>query len=239
MSLLLTPSGRTFSLALSPLQPRARIADAEAGEVSCEPRRKGVVIVAFGSSARLLPAFHDHPDYEIWGLNDAYKFPPLRDSEHRLCVSRWFEMHEMHAQPSDDLAWLSVCPVPVYMPALDARVPNGVRFPIERIEAMFPLPPFWGCTFAYQIALALSEGFTSIALLGMDFLNGSPREVIFERGNVLFWTGMAAGMGVQLFVPDESTLLAHPYRYGVEYDAEATWCQEQVKAVFAGWGIVG
>ena len=229
-------NGYVFDLALSPHNAQTRIVDAAHGIVRCDPPRKKVVITAFGPSANALPAYHENPEWEIWGLNDAYNFRWLRhqDATHALRVDRWFEIHQMHAQPERDLAWLSICPVPVYLAALDARVPNGVRYPIEAVEAFLKMPvPFWACSFSYEIALALYEGFEEIALVGFDF--ATPREWMFERGNVLFYAGLATGMGRTLIVPPHSTFLQHPYRYGLDYTAEKEWCEQRLETIVGWW----
>ena len=100
---------------------------------------------------------------------------------------------------------------------------------------MLRLPePFWASTFGYQVALAILEGFTDIALLGMDF--GTPREWLFERPNLLFWAGYAAGRGIRLTWPRESSLFQHGGRYGYSYAEEVAWCQDSVKTLTRAWG---
>ena len=111
----------------------------------------------------------------------------------------------------------------------------AVQYPLAEMERAFPMPaPFWASTFAYQMALAMSEGFTEIALLGMDF--GTPREWLFERPNLLFWAGVARGRGIRLIWPGESTLFRHVGRYGYDYQKEVDWCREGVDYLFDAWG---
>lgn len=247
---------------LSPYNAGLEILDAHGGGVH-PSRRTKVAIVAFGPTWTAVQAVQTDPDWEIWGLNCGYRHPsmyheavidqgavvgyqlaihPPQTAERNSSLTfrrefrcdRWFEIHEMRVQPADDLEWLTRCPIPVYLHELDPRVPNGVRLPIERLEAMVPgLPPTWASTFAYQVAMAMLEGFETIALYGCDF--SSPREWLCERPNLLFWVGLAMGRGIEVQIPAESTLLAHPYRYGLEYDREAIWSDQRVASAVHDW----
>lgn len=214
--------------------------------------RKKVAIVAFSYTAEAVYGFQDNPEWEIWGLNNGYELGIYYDlgqareghdghlHEGRFRADRWFEMHPVSVQPANDLHWLHACPIPIYVLDLDDPVPGGysphaVKYPLAEVEAAFPMPrPYWAATFAYQVALAMYEGFTDIALLGMDF--GTPREWLFERPNVLFWAGNAAGRGVRLHWPEESTLFQHGGRYGYAYHEECDWCAKCVEYLLAGWG---
>lgn len=173
----------------------------------------------------------------------------------RLRVDRWFELHPMRVQPPDDVAWLARCPVPVYLlrdvqsgtarhypespayaPETVPELPMAVTYPVAAIEAMLTMPaPFWASTFAYQMALAVAEGFEGIGLFGLDF--GSEREWMFERPNALWWAGYASGRGLKLLIPPQSTFLEHRFRYGYEYDEEVAWCQARIRWFHEGWGL--
>lgn len=235
---------------LSPHRAQIRI---EHGRVVSD--RKKVAIVAFSQTAGAVEMFIEDPAWEIWGLNNGYELPFYYDRQRRLRTERWFEMHPVSVQPANDLHWLHACPVPIYVLDLNDPVPGGysphaVQFPLAECEALFPkMPPFWASTFAYQVALAILEGFTDIALLGLDM--GTPREWLFERPNLLFWAGYAAGRGVKLTWPTTSTVFQHggmagvslhaeqrPLRYGYDYHAECDWCQLWVDYLMQCWGYV-
>jgi hypothetical protein len=266
---------------LHPNNAKTSIVD---GRVVCEPTRKNVAIVGFGPTAMEVTKIQHDPDWEIWGLNDGYRNrcfwdAPLVYGDNaltsdddaprfntldlhaqpaRLRVDRWFELHPMRVQPVDDVKWLAMCPVPVYLcrdldreksatvrawpkspdyaPLSLPAMPNAVTYPLAELEEQFKLPaPFWASTFAYQIALAISEGFTGIGLFGLDF--GSEREVIFERGNALWWAGLACGRGISLAVPPRSTLLNHGARYGFQYDEEVAFCNGWIERYHQWWKL--
>ena len=222
---------------LSPHNAPTRV---ENGRVICDPPRKKVAIVAFSLTADAVYTIQDNPEWEIWGLNNGYELAYFYDHERRFREDRHFELHPVSVQPANDLHWLHACPVPIYVLDIHDPVPGGysphaVQYPLAEVEAKFPMPtPYWAATFAYQVALAMYEGFTDIALLGMDF--GTPREWLFERPNLLFWAGYAAGRGVRLHWPEESTLFQHGGRYGYAYHAECDWCAKGVEYLLTGWG---
>lgn len=224
---------------LSPHNAPTRVVE---GRVVCDPPRKKVAIVAFSHTAEAVLAFQDNPEWEIWGLNNGYELSYFYDQERRLRCDRWWEMHPVSVQPANDLHWLHACPIPIYVLDIHDPVPGGyssqaVQFPLADVEATFPMPkPYWAATFAYQVALAMYEGFTDIALLGMDF--GTPREWLFERPNLLFWAGYAAGRGVHLYWPAQSTLFRHGGKYGYDYHQECAWCQDGVDRLLHSWGYV-
>lgn len=227
------------SITLSAHNAKTSIASAEKGRVVCEPKRTGVVIMAFGPTSADVTLFQRDPDWEIWGLNNGYYNATAYDANGVLRADRWFEIHEMHAQPADDLIWMNKCPVPLYVADLAetrkyGAMPNAVQFPRQRLEQEIGIGAWWACTFAYQIALAIQEGFTKIALLGMEF--GSPREWVMERPNVLWWSAYAAGRGVEIIIPTGSTFMQHPYAYGMEYSHEKRWCELRIDNLMEQWG---
>lgn len=182
----------------------------EAGLVRFSPQLRKVAIVAGGPSKRDAPL--TDPSWEIWGLNVV----PVLDATGALRADRWWEMHPLEAQNAQDLAWLARCPLPVYMPSLSPEVPNAVRYPLEAV----PGPRYYACSFAYQLALALHEGFRVVGLYGVDLPLGSFRERTVEWACVAWWIGFLEGRGVEVVIPDSSPLGKHPGLYGYQYTLE-------------------
>lgn len=122
-------------------------------------------------------------------------------------------------------------------------VPSAVAYPLAAVEARWG--KYFTCTFAYQIALALHEGFGRIGLYGIELKYGTPRERSVEWACVSYWIGLCRGLGVTVDLPPATTLGTHPYRYGVEYDAEKAhverWLAQAAKwdATQANPGIGG
>jgi len=210
----------------SPYNAATAIVDARSGLVRCTPPRTKVALIAASIGREFAP--YDDPDWEVWALNAV----PSVDRLGRLRADRWFEMHVRSAQSEADMRWITRCPVPIYLPPHWAervinqadtlpeseRVPNAVRYPLEAVESNFA--GYFTCTFAYQLALALLEGFTHIGLYGVELAYGTMRERSVEWACVSWWLGYAEAKGVTIELPPSSRLGRSRYRYGIEYDAE-------------------
>lgn len=197
------------------LSPHNATAVVEAGRVRIEPPRTKVALV--GCSVGRDEAPLDDPTWEVWSLNVS----PTFDSQGRLRVDRWFDLHQRCAQTPEDLLWISGCPVPIYVPddLLNAS-PNAVRYPIEAVEADLGVSYFTS-TFAYWLALVLHERVaTEVGLYGVELALGSIRERTVEASGVAYWLGRATERGLRVHVPRQTTLASHPFRYGLEYEAE-------------------
>lgn len=205
-----------------------RVHDAEAGDVRCGHTK--VAIIGTGPDRDGAP-FHD-PEWCVWALNEIPQ-PSL---------TRHFELHPMNVQSAADLVGLSRIGQPCYVLDLeDAKrargaslvsggrqhdllfrgVPNPVRFPLERVRlqgSRFHATDYFTCTFAYQVALALDEGFDEVGLWGVGLYNGTARERLIERACVDYWLGVLDGRGVK--VAYRSLLSQHEYPYGYDYQRE-------------------
>lgn len=198
----------------SPHSCRVDVVNADDGVVRVLPsRRKAVLILGGGSSRHGAPL--DDPRYEVWSCNDLA--PYAVDSEGRFRADRWFEIHpkdpvvQWRRRP-DFWAWLATLPIPVYQFARRDN-PQSLEFPLQRV--IDAGRDYFGCTFCYQIGLAIAEGFKEIALYGVDL--ETAREATVERGTVEWWAGYAAGQGIRVVWPQFplTALRAgnHPYRY--------------------------
>lgn len=158
----------------------------------------------------------DDPSWEVWALN--LVVPTDRNGCARADV--WFDLHQRCAQSDDDLRWIAMCPFPIYVPPdLRSASVRSVHFPLAEIEAAFG--SYFACTFAYQIALVLYEGWaTDLGLYGVELALGTARERSVEWACVSYWLGRAEERGLRIHLPTRSSLGRHPYRYGFEYDAE-------------------
>ncbi len=196
------------------------------GTVSCLPIRNKVAIIGATPSYKEAP-FND-PSWEVWSCNSLWRC--CSDSEGLFRGDRWFEMHPMDVQTAEELELIQRCPIPIYtLEDETSHVPNSVRFPLERIRERIQ-HGYFTCTFAYQIALAIVEGFKEIGLYGVELGYGTPRERLVEKPCVEFWMGLAWGRGIKISIPDSSTLAQHRYNYGYEYDDELAYVDQQVSA---------
>jgi hypothetical protein len=200
---------------LSPFNAQTKIIGD--GLVTCEPRRSKVAITGAAKSMSSLP--WNDPAWEIWGLNNFWN--SMRDTEGRLRADRWFEIHPPSPpiQNEHDMSWLRSCPVPIYTTEPFPENRNAVVFPVQRIGDKYR--NYFSCTFAYQIALAIDEGFKEIAVHGLELAFGTQRECTVERACVNYWLGLAEGKGMKVTIPQDDFVLSHWARYGFDYHEEA------------------
>jgi len=201
--------------------PVAKIIDAEKGIVEVTPRRKKVAIIG-GSTSRVLVPCDD--DWEIWSLNEqGYS----RQTRH-------FEIHELHASSDEEVEWLKKCKQPIYMCEKYPEIPMSVTYPLREIIKTLGNPPlYFTCTWAYQIALAIYEGFEEIGMFGANLPIGSPRERTVETACVQYWLGVAQGRGIEVHIPESDSLLYHRYLYGFDYQKEIDYTKKVVASL---WG---
>jgi hypothetical protein len=218
---------------MSPNNAVAHIVD---GKVELElPRSKVVILGAHPLGRATVP--WDDPEFEIWGLN----LVPCVDTRGRFRADRWFEMHEIHAQTDDDLEWIRQCPVPMYVPPGGLRDwPGGrkMEFPLQRLEEKFAVS-YWACSFAYQMALAIDEGFSHISMHGIELAEGTARERSVEMANVAYWVGRAHQAGITVDLPEGGLTAQHPWRYGVEYTEEKDFVDGYVHSCWGTWDTSG
>lgn len=167
-----------------------------------EPATK-VAIVGFGVTRNTAP--FGEPGWELWGLND----PPLRTGWHpREACNRWFQLHppaylrKHYPKGIRDLAreWSEPRGVRLYMDRHYPEYPDSEPFPKEAVEALTSHGRYHASSFDWMIALAILEGFTEIALHGVDFftfpvMNGEP---ISARACLEYWIGVAEGRGIRV-----------------------------------------
>lgn len=214
-------------------RPTVRILDAEQGIVAATPKADSVLLVGHAptrslAATLLRDAERNGDPWEVWGCNTlSASFP--------VTPTRWFQLHPVDVLPPDELGTLHAITVPTYTvhKSLDhvlATLPHAVRYPIESVLSMPGVVPFFACTFAYQIALAVLAGFKRIALVGVELQMGSARERLVEHASTAYWIGYAAGRGVSVeFLP--GTTLQYPFLYGLDYWREKHWVEGAVDAL--------
>ena len=206
---------------LSPHNAKTSIRD---GRVVVETPRRRVVITGAGKSLRTIP-WHDE-SWEVWGINNFWN--AMRDPEGRLRADRWFELHPPTPGIQDpyDMQWLRDCPVPIYTTESFPENPRAVVFPVDALAQQFR--DYFACTFAYQIAFAMAEGFEEIAVHGLELVYGTQREATVERSCVDWWLGFAEGRGLRVTIPEGDQVVRHWSRYGFDYWREAKMVEEYV-----------
>lgn len=168
---------------------------------------------------------------EVWSCNDF----PIRTPEGWAfdAWDRWFDLHTQgHIRKHRPEAWdwyrangtsgryTALSPYgmrPIYMHRAYPEIPGSVAYPRERVQAAFgwggQLEECFTSSMDWMIALALDEGVERIILLGVD-LWAAPHERGQQRVGAHYWIGRARGMGVDVVIPDESSLCKTERLYG-------------------------
>lgn len=161
-------------------------------------RRPNVAILGFTDHRKLAP-FHD-PSFEIWGLNELYRYMPVEQ------FTRWFEIHDrayFEQHDPEHLKALAQLPVPVYMQQAHPDIPPSIALPKAAIEAK--CGTYMTSSIAWMLGLAILEGFEKIHVYGVDMAQDT--EYREQRPCCEYLIGLARGMGIEVYVPPTSDLM--------------------------------
>lgn len=172
-------------------------------------------------SASLVDAPWADPSWEFWGHASSrswYSRPMDRyfDLHPRACWTRGGKKSAAYPK------WLAKNTIPIFMQDRYEGVPASLKYPKGRILLEFrDARPYFTNHTAWMIALALTEGVTTLGLFGINY--GTESEYVIQRGSAEYWIGRAAGRGVQVILPEQCTLLRDPAPlYGYESHDEKT-----------------
>lgn len=195
-------------------------------EVALPPRqvatRTGRKVALCGShSASLEDAPWDDPSWEFWGHASSRAW-------YKRQLDRYFDLHVRACwtrggkKGASYPKWLATNTVPIYMQDRYPDVPASVKYPKGRILLEFAdARGYFTNHAAWMIALALTEGVSTIGLFGVNYSVQS--EYLRQRGSCEYWLGRASGMGVRVVLPEQCTLLREPaLLYGYQSHDEVT-----------------
>lgn len=191
-----------------------------------KPATRKICILGYAEETREL-VFQLPEDVEIWGINMAHAFTYSGDSTGSLTsrtkakATNWFQLHprdwknpkgEMtgfFGRPKEHLAFLAQFPGDVWLQVEDSDIPNGKRYPLEKISEAARL--YFTSTFAYQLGMAwyqhrrLNQPISDLYIYGVNL--SSMDEYIHQKSCVEYWLGRLEEAGVRLHIPDASALL--------------------------------
>lgn len=104
------------------------------------------------------------------------------------------------------VAWLRNHPGPIYTSRLREGYPGLVEYPLEAVLNGGGLP-YFNNTAAYAIAFAIHIGVKKISLYGIDFTLPNVHSAEKGRACCEFWLGIAACKGIEINVPEQTSLL--------------------------------
>lgn len=150
---------------------------------------------------------------EVWGIN------AIGDV---LRCHRVFHMDDVRIQearaadrPDSNIAamvrWLKTHPGPIYTSVVRDGYPGMVAFPLQDVlnrgHDSNGGAPYFNSTAAYAVAFAIHIGVQRISLFGLDYTLPDQHRAEQGRACVEFWLGIAAARGIQITVPETSSLM--------------------------------
>lgn len=145
---------------------------------------------------------------ETWGINAVADV---------VACDRVFHMDDIAVQeiraaakPDGNIAamlpWLQKHPGPVYTSIVRDGYPGMVPFPLEDVINNLGYA-YFNSTVAYAVAYAIHIGVEEISLWGCDFTYASAHDAERGRGCVEYWLGYARARGINVSLPQRTSLL--------------------------------
>jgi hypothetical protein len=146
---------------------------------------------------------------EVWGINAVGDV---------IQCDRVFHMDDLRVQearaaaaPESNIArmldWLRAHPGPVYTSVPHPAYPGLVAFPLEDVMNSCGGVAYFNSTAAYAVAFAIHLGVEEISLFGFDFTYPNAHQAEKGRACVEFYLGMAKAKGIEIALPNASTLM--------------------------------
>lgn len=172
----------------------------------------GPSCAAFFELTRRLGGISAYCD-EVWGIN------AIGDV---LRCDRVFHMDDLRVQearaearPESNIAamvrWMKTHPGPIYTSRRRPGYPGLVEFPLEEVlnagHDGNGGAPYFNSTAAYAVAFAIHIGVKRISLFGLDYTLPNAHHAEQGRACVEFWLGIAAARGIEISVPEQTSLL--------------------------------
>lgn len=200
-----------------PAARAATILDAKNGCVRIHQSR--VALTGFSVAGRLAGPYDD-PTWGITALNQLYRFSKRVDLHYEIHERAVFEADMV--RDTDYVGWLRACPIPIMMLDLYPDIPNGVRYPVEEINAwigpsardyLTSTPAYMAAYVVWSKAMGINPHLTEIGVWGIDLIVGE--EYDYQKPCMEFWLGVARGAGMALTIHEKSSLLKTLQRYGL------------------------
>ena len=191
-----------------------------AAPAESKPRKEKVAIVGFAPTWPGAP--FDDESYEIWACNEFHILGKRIDVLFELHSRREIENKERDKVKQEHLNWLRQAKIPIMMIQHFDDIPNSVPYPKDHIMQSFgdrflgkgQKETYFTNTISWQIAMAIDLGFKQIDLWGVNMANDE--EYASQRPSVEYFVGLARGMGIKVFIPDESDICKSWTLYGFD-----------------------
>ena len=195
-------------------------------QVKREGKKTVAIIGAVFSTASWAPFGEE--GVEVWSCNELHNQPYI-DMDG---ITGWFQLHPKWSFTKEHDAnhweWLQEeHPFPIYMQMVYDDVPSSVKYPLREIQdtlinierGELPIKKVFSSSICYAVALAVHQDFERIEIYGVEFLLDA--EYAYQREAMSFWLGKADSKGIEVWMPQASSLLLQPlYAYEETMKAE-------------------
>ena len=191
-------------------------------------KKKKLAIVGFAGTRDDAP--YNDPEFEIWTVNNLYRFVPRQDVIFELHTREQIDAEMVHGVDGKTyVEELRAMKIPVYMQEAYPDIPSAVRYPIEEMVSAFGIPrknpnvkdAYFTNSISYMLALGIYQGFEEIHVYGVDMAVGT--EYNEQRPSCEYYVGIAVGRGIKVYLPTESDLLKTRFMYGYEEAKLHAW----------------
>ena len=186
-----------------------------AKKVTNSSSARKVAIVGSASSSVHQTPWEDR-SFDIWGL--AWRLDLQR-------VTAVFDIHSLNEQqrnvPEHYKEILAKVGFDVYLKEPSDDLPNAKIYPIEAAQQFLKQyhprheTKYFASSIAYMFVFAILQNYDEIHFYGVDLLDNT--EYGHQRPNLEFLIGVARGLGITVYMPEESALCRFPYMYGYEH----------------------
>lgn len=192
-------------------------------DVVAKPEKVRKICILGFADSRVQAPFQD-PSWEIWGVNDVYAHVP------RVDVT--FEVHHLlglgHRRNPQHEAWLKSGKQPVWMTQAHPEFPTVKAVPYDLLVEKFPRV-YLTNSISIMLAMAILEiigdanwvekdwGRGEISIYGVDM--AAQTEYASQRPSVEYYIGIADGLGIPVFIPENSDICKATGVYGLSTTA--------------------
>lgn len=181
-------------------------------------RKDNLIIMGFASTSAHQAPIQTNEVSDIWGLNTIDTLLPG-------AYSLMFNLHKSGI-PQEHVQRMAESKYYTLMPYHHPDIEKSIEFPFTEIIEFFGAP-YFSCTAAWQLGLAIMMGYKRIDIWGVDMTED--KEYAYERPCVEYYIGIARGMGILVGIPDTSALCSSPFVYGqTDIDAQPWRRMEQL-----------
>lgn len=182
-------------------------------------KRKNDTVIILGTAETLKVVPWNEPDTDYWACQPVITYPVVEGKR----IDLLFEMHKPEYYLKDEvLERINKSNIPTYMVQAVPQIPKSITYPLKEIQEWVKHPKlkrFFSSTISYMIAFALYSGYKFIELYGVHMSHEEEKYSI-QRNSCEAWLNYGLGLGVDYWIPDQSSIMALPYMYGYEQEKD-------------------